>query len=149
MADEFKSMIKGFSSLGTNYCANARKVTSDLEARKILDIYETGLSGAMNGIGQMLTAQYDGLPEATRKEVDNFITVTGALPMLDLANKTIGPGSLQTAVAVGAAVELFPKIKQLIRSAINIEPGGWVDKGLNWIDTIVENIPKLLQVVGR
>lgn len=149
MAGEFKTLVTKFSELGTNYCANAKKVTSDLEARKILDIYQVGLSGAMAGVGDMLNSRYERLTEDTKKEVDDFIKMSGALPMLDLATKTIGPNSLGTVVAVNAAAELFPKIKDIIRSVIDIEAGGWLDKGLNWIDRIVENIPKLLNVVGR
>ena len=147
MADEFKTLLKDFSTLGTNYCQNAKKVTSDLEARKILDIYEVGLSGAMNGVSQMLTVQFDGLPEATRKEVDTYVGTMGVLPMLSMANETIGPNSLRTVDAVSAAMELFPKIKSIIRSVLNIEKGSWTDKGLEWIDTIIENIPKLLNFI--
>ena len=149
MANEFKTIITKFSELGTNYCANAKKVTSDLEARKILNIYEAGLSGAMAGVGEMLNSQYDGLAEDTQKEVDKFVEASGALAMLDLANQTIGPNSLGTVAAVGAAAELFPKIKDIIRKLIDIEKGSWADKGLDWIDTIVENIPKLLNLVGK
>lgn len=149
MAGEFKTLVARFSELGTNYCGNAKKVTSDLEARKILDIYQVGLSGAMSGVAEMLNSRYDGLTDDTKKEVDDFIKMSGSLPMLDLANKTIGPNSLATVAAVGAAAELFPKIKDIIRSVIDIEAGGWLDKGLNWIDRIIENIPKLLNVVGR
>jgi hypothetical protein len=50
-------------------------------------------------------------------------------------------------VAVAGAAELFPKIKKIIRGLFDIEEGGIVDKLLDWIDTIIENIPKLLGLV--
>ena len=149
MADEFKNLVGKFSELGSNYCANAKKVTSDLEARKILDIYEAGLSGAMSGVSEMLNSQYDDLGDDSKADVDKFVEASGVLPMINLANQTIGPNSLGTVAAVGAAAELFPKIKSIIRNLIDIEEGSWTDKGLNWIDKIVDNIPKLLNVVSR
>ncbi|WP_124328517.1 hypothetical protein [Desulfonema ishimotonii] len=149
MADEFKTLMEGFTALGGNYCANARKVITDLESRKIIDIYETGLSGAMSGLGETVGVQYDALSDESKKAVDGFIRLSGALPMVEAANKTIGANSLQSVAAVTGAVELFPKIKKIIRQVLDIEKGGTVDKLLDWIDTIIENIPKLLGLVKR
>lgn len=144
MADEFKMLMQGFTTLSTNYCANARKVITDHESRKLIDIYETGLTGAVKGLNEVISAQYNGLSDEARKAVDELTRLSGVVPMLDLANKTIGANSLQTVVAVAGAAELFPKVKKIIRDLFDIEEGGNVDKLLNWIDTIIENIPKLL-----
>jgi len=147
MADEFKTLMQGFTTLGTNYCANARKVITDLESRKLIDIYEAGLTGAVKGLNELVNAQYNGLSDEAKKAVDDFTRLSGVLPMLEVANKTIGTNSLQTIVAVAGAAELFPKIKKIIGGLFDIEEGGTVDKLLDWIDTIIENIPKLLGLV--
>lgn len=147
MADEFKTMIDGFKSYGKNYCANAKKVITDIESRKIIDIYDAGLSGAMEGMSELLNAQYASLPDDGKNVADEFVRLSGVLPMLELANKTVGPNSLNSVAAVSGAAELFPKVKKIIRGVVDIEKGGVLDKILDFLDTIVENIPKLLGLV--
>jgi hypothetical protein len=147
MADEFKTLTEGFTTLGSNYCANAKKVVTDIEARKVIEIYEAGLAGAMTGLNEMLNKQYQSLSDDGKVAVDEFTRQSGVLPMLEAANRVIGPDSLASIAAVGAAAELFPKIKSILRGLLDIEEGGWTDKILDWIDTIIENIPKLLGAV--
>jgi hypothetical protein len=89
MADEFKTLMQGFTTLGTNYCANARKVITDLESRKLIDIYEAGLTGAVKGLNELVNAQYNGLSDEAKNAVDDFTRLSGVLPMLEAATRPL------------------------------------------------------------
>lgn len=139
---EFASLLDDFAEFGDRYCANVKRVVSP-DLHQMIDIYQEGLSGAMDGLREVLTEEYEQLPIDARKQVDRDVHLSGATGMLRKANGTIG-GESGPLMVVKAVSKLFPKIKKLIRDWIGVEQGSTTDKVLNFIDTIIENIDALV-----
>jgi hypothetical protein len=139
---EFLTVLRDFSEFGERYCANVKRVIST-DLHPVIDIYQEGLSGAMSGLTEVLTEEYESLAPDSKEQVNREVRTSGALPMLRKANGTIGAESGPLA-AVKAISKFFPKIKKLIRGWIGVDEGSITDKILNGIDTIIENIDALV-----
>ena len=146
MAQEFNTLLDEFAKYGSNWCANAKKVTPHLELKRVVDIYATGAQKAISSTSAMLRSRYDAMPDDLKQELDQTIASSGAIEMLQAANSFIGPNSGETKEAVSEAGKLFHKVKTIIKEVFSIEAGGTLDKALGWIDMFLDNIDGILKL---
>src|SRR6202171_941859 len=102
MPGEFKDLVHEFANIGKNYCANVSKVVDDTEVRKVVSIYEAGLSAAMSGTADLLMSHFDDLPARQQQEIDRFIGASGGPQLLHAANQTMQDNYLGNALALSS-----------------------------------------------
>ena len=119
MATEVGSLLSGFERFGANYCRNAKSIASG-EAIRVIEIYESGLAGALSGITELVSQKYDALPDEQKKEVDRYVQLSGTRSMLEKANQTIIENPFTDPDALDSATELFQKIETIIKDILEL-----------------------------
>lgn len=148
MANEFNTLLNEFAKYGNNWCANAKKVTPQLELKRVVDIYATGAQKAISATADTLRSRYDAMPDELKQDLDNTIASSGGIEALQAANAFIGPHSGDTREAVSEAGNLFHKVKTIIKEAFDVEKGGTIDKAMGWIDMFLDNIDSILKLAA-
>lgn len=144
MANEFNTMLDQFAQFTGNYCANARKVVSHLELKRMVDVYQAGATKSVASLTENMKAMYTDLPDNDKAVLDGNVANSGGIEMLQSANQFIGPNSADSATAVKESGKLFHKIKQIITDYVGIDPNGWTKKLLDQIDTWLGNIDAIV-----
>jgi hypothetical protein len=153
MHGEFKALLKGFAQFTDNYCENAKKVVPNHDYAKLVGVYQAGLSGAVDGLTQLLTDHYDKADKELRQQMDGYVKASGALPLIEAANKVIGPRSLNDPGALHASGNIAEKLKTIMRDIpgivqIVIPFVGGISKLLDLIDLFIDNIRELFKPSG-
>jgi hypothetical protein len=148
MAGEFKALLAEFVRFAENYCENAKQIVPGPDYVKLVEVYQRGLSTACQGLAHSLEEQYDAASKQWRQQADDFIALTGTLPMVKAANKVIGRSSFHDSGALSASAGVAEKVKK----AISMIPGllpfpipfvGGVGKLLDLIDNFIDLIREL------
>jgi hypothetical protein len=146
MANEFTNCIDQFSALGKNYCSSAKKVLPTMDMKKLVEIYEAGLSTSMSTVSEALKSQYNELSDDEKQSVDSAVASTGAVAMLQKANEWFGHSPI-TGTAVAAGANLFEKVKPLIKDWVGVQKGSTTEKVLDFIDKIIDNVKGLVSMI--
>jgi hypothetical protein len=144
MAHEFSKMMDEFSRLAMNYCENAKKFMPTSDHVKLVEVYQVGLAAMLEGTWSAFREVYAATSESHRDEIDRFVKMTGMIPMLQAANRLIGPHTTNPhALFDGASI--FEKPKSVIREIPNFIPiVGWAAGALRLIDELIRNIRDLI-----
>jgi hypothetical protein len=139
MADEYLQMSTDFAKLGSNYCANFKKIVPNTEERRLVSIYEAGINGATSGYVEIANNHYQSLSDDEKQFINNQVRLSGVLPMLAAANERIGPDSIFDSFVLFKLAKLFPKIKAIIRDITHgsMSPLSLVFRS---IDMLIENL---------
>jgi hypothetical protein len=144
MANEFNKVLNEFTHLALNYCQNAKKFMPTSDHVKLLEIYETGLSAMLDGVWERFREAYASTSEGHQAEIDAYVKMTGMIPMLQAANRVIGPQSFN-AEALYKGEGIFHKPKAMIQSIPGFIPiVGWAKGALDLIDDVITNIRDLI-----
>jgi hypothetical protein len=148
MAQEFKNYLSGFTSLCDNYCENAKKVVPDPDFAKVINIYQKGLAGSCAGLVELMRQHYGSANAARRRQIDEFVRLSGVLPLLAEANRAIGKNSLGSE-ALASAGGIFKELKKIVRfipglAQLAIPFLGAIPGLLDFIDQFVDGIGKLV-----
>lgn len=147
LAGEFKSYLTGFTKLCDNYCENAKKVVPGTDYVKLVNIYQKGLAGSCAGLSRVLSEHYDSVDTERQRQMDEFVQLSGVLPLLEEANRVIGKHSLDSGALFSAGgifeelkkiIKLIPGLTQLVVPFVGAIPGL-----LDLIDQFIEGIGKL------
>jgi hypothetical protein len=138
MAQELKKLMRELTRLADNYCDNALKVVPSDDHAKLVDIYRAGLGAACAGFEQALGQHYDGAGREWRRQADQWVAATGAIEMLQAANKAIGKNSFENADALYEAGGIFDKAKKAISGIPGI---------LQLVIPIIGGAGKLMEVI--
>lgn len=147
-AKEFKIYLSGFANFCTNYAENAKKVAPDSDFAKIINIYQKGLEGSIAGLKEVMTQHYESANPESRRQMDEFVRLSGVLPLLAEANRVIGKNSL-AAEALASSSGIFEELKKIIKFIPGLLPlpipfAGAIPGLLEFIDQLGEGIAKLL-----
>lgn len=136
--------LDGFSEICHNFVSEARRIVSEEneELNNIIDIYQIGLNKSINSMIRQVTYIYNKSSQNRKKYINDGIRKAGGIEMILKGNKLLKKGILSGST-LKILVNLFHKLKKLIRLLFNNLPN-WLDKLLDFIDTILENIAELL-----
>ena len=146
MTGEVGSLLSAFERFGANYCRNAKLMASD-EVIKIIEIYETGLAGALSGITELVSQKYDALPDEQKKEVNRYVQLSGTRLMLEKVNQTIIETPFTDPDVLDSATELFQKSQTAIKDILELMGMAEerIERLLKWLTPIVESIRNNVQ----
>lgn len=140
MGEQLNGFLDEFAAIGPAYCANLKQNVDDTERRKVVDIYDKGLSSVMRSTAEILRTHVDGLPTSQQDEIDRFIGASGGRELLAAANSTLTTERLGTMDALSSIPGIIELAKKIIVNFIPLPAGP--DKLLEKIDLILDLIGK-------
>jgi hypothetical protein len=143
MADEFPKLLADYTTLGSNYCANARKLAPNIDYQRLISIYEAGLVGNLKGIEKVLGDKYSGMSDEEQASLNELVQLSGVPDMVAKANTIIGANSLSLSDVLSLASDLLKKVQRFLQMS-PVPVGGPAGMLFANKDIIIENIKKVI-----
>jgi hypothetical protein len=143
MADEFLKLLADYTTLGTNYCANAKKLAPNVDYQRLISIYEAGLVGNLKGIEKVLGDKYSRMSDEEKTSLNELVQLSGMPDMVAKANTIIGADSISLSAVLSLAIDLLKKVQRFLQTS-PVPVGGPAGMLFANKDIIIENIKKVI-----